>query len=110
MTPEDDVPFIRCSNTRDIQIALIVTNSAGGVVNDLCNTCKTGIVTDGRTIEQIAVEGRKVVEIDSPATVLPTNLSTRTSAGGASRPLPYEPSLKPKTKPTEKPEPKPEGT
>lgn len=115
MQPQDDEPFIRHSPLKDIQIALIVTNQSGGVVNDLCNSCKVELVLHGLPNR----EQRKVIDIETPPDVAPVTLHGRSAGGsGGAKPI-YERSLReeptsssqPQTEtPTEETNNQPEGT
>lgn len=50
LTPEDDKPFVRYHASKDAQIMLVVTNSNGGVLTDVCENCKQVIAIDGALI------------------------------------------------------------
>ena len=45
LKPEDDIPFIRHINT--VVVSLIVTNEFLHAINDVCNSCKVSVVTEG---------------------------------------------------------------
>lgn len=45
LIPEDDKPFIKHINT--VVVSLIVTNEFLHAINDVCNSCKVSVVTEG---------------------------------------------------------------
>ena len=45
LIPEDDRPFIRHLN--QVVVSLVVTNEYLHAINDVCNSCKVSVVTEG---------------------------------------------------------------
>jgi hypothetical protein len=80
LTPEDDLPFIRWHAEKDVQVMVAVTNSVGGILNDICQNCKEIIVIDGKPERPAAVQ-QKIATLQPNPASLPSPMRTNGGAG-----------------------------